>query len=627
MLYANTVLDGVYQIVREIGRGGAGIVYLAYHTRLQKYVVLKNARINRTDMDYLRNEVDILKGLHHKSLPQVYDFLTIGNEIYTVIDYVDGQDLDKAVLSGEHFTEEQIVGFMLELSEVLEYLHSQARPVIHCDIKPENVMRREDGSLCLIDFNISIWAGRPESLYGYSQYYLSPEQSQLANELRQKTEITASIDGRSDIYSLGATMYYVLTGFRPGENGVFFPLSDLGPECSKDLVRVIETCMEQDPDRRYQTADELSRALRKLITRGADFRKRVITQAAILCVCGLIFAGGALSLFYGLREKRHQEFLGAFRQVQTMASSGDSDSVVRYGVEVLNDYSDQKEQSPESWYLLLNTVGDSYQELSRNSKSPAEQTVQRNQAVAYYSNALEFGVLHQVSEASLSDGVIDWACALFLVGDMETLKEPAPWEGKMMSQLQSLLHAVKQAIQGDDNALMLLTEQETESRSGVSTVYAAYLALATVQENRGDDRAAAESLERALEIQSSDQLTLRLAKTYMKIGMESDSEEDFRNAATWYEKLLRGGSSVFQARLGYAAALRACGELKRAEGVIDGLLKEYPDHYDVLAQAALIASQSGDKTAAKDYATKAMQKAPDQSGSSMWDLLKQIEGG
>ena len=125
MLAENTVLDGVYQIVREIGRGGAGIVYLAYHLRLQKYVVLKNARMNRTDLAYLRNEADMLKGLHHPSLPQVYDFLQIGDDIYTVIDYIDGWDFDKLIAEG-YLTETSRTGGKASL----QYFTTTARQEI-----------------------------------------------------------------------------------------------------------------------------------------------------------------------------------------------------------------------------------------------------------------------------------------------------------------------------------------------------------------------------------------------------------------------------------------------------------------------------------------------------------------
>ena len=117
MICKGALIDGAYQIIQEIGRGGTGVVYLAYHLRLQKYVVLKNARLKAADMEMLRHEVDTLKELHHSALPQVYDFLQVNDEIYTVIDYVDGDDFERLVTYGIRFEENQLANYLLELAE------------------------------------------------------------------------------------------------------------------------------------------------------------------------------------------------------------------------------------------------------------------------------------------------------------------------------------------------------------------------------------------------------------------------------------------------------------------------------------------------------------------------------
>ena len=86
MLFENMIIGGSYRIINEIGSGGMGTVYLAYHTRLDKYVVLKQIKNLNADISLLRNEVDMLKGLHHPYLPQVYDFVEHEGYIYTVIE-------------------------------------------------------------------------------------------------------------------------------------------------------------------------------------------------------------------------------------------------------------------------------------------------------------------------------------------------------------------------------------------------------------------------------------------------------------------------------------------------------------------------------------------------------------
>lgn len=93
MIKEGEILGGIYQIIREIGQGGTGIIYLAEHLRLYKKVVVKKIKDNFVGHINERAEVDILKGLHHTCLPQVYDFLVIGGSIFTVMEYIEGNDL------------------------------------------------------------------------------------------------------------------------------------------------------------------------------------------------------------------------------------------------------------------------------------------------------------------------------------------------------------------------------------------------------------------------------------------------------------------------------------------------------------------------------------------------------
>ena len=90
MIVSQGLIDNKYQIIKEIGSGGTGVVYLAYHHNLKKYVVLKKIKQWTMTQDMFRREADLLKNLHHTYLPQVYDFITVGSDIYTVIDYIEG---------------------------------------------------------------------------------------------------------------------------------------------------------------------------------------------------------------------------------------------------------------------------------------------------------------------------------------------------------------------------------------------------------------------------------------------------------------------------------------------------------------------------------------------------------
>lgn len=156
MFKIGDILQGRYQILQEIGAGGIGVIFLAEDLNLRKRVVVKKIKENFVDNLATRSEVDILKNLRHTYLPQVYDFFQDGNEVYTVMDYIEGYDLQVYLMQQIEIPETEILKWLWQLLEVLKYLHSQNPPIYHCDIKPANIMITTGGDVCLIDFNISL---------------------------------------------------------------------------------------------------------------------------------------------------------------------------------------------------------------------------------------------------------------------------------------------------------------------------------------------------------------------------------------------------------------------------------------------------------------------------------------
>ncbi len=162
------IIGSTYEILEEIGSGGGGIVYLGNHIRLGKKVVLKaDKRKITTHQELLKKEVNVLKELSNDYIPQVYDFFEEDGVVYTVIDYVPGESLDKPLKRGEKFSQAQIITWAKQVLNALVYLHDPSKHgdppkgYIHSDIKPANIMRRPDNSICLIDFNIALALGEP----------------------------------------------------------------------------------------------------------------------------------------------------------------------------------------------------------------------------------------------------------------------------------------------------------------------------------------------------------------------------------------------------------------------------------------------------------------------------------
>lgn len=176
----NDIIASTYEIKKRIGAGGGGTVYLARHIRLDKDVVLKaDRRKLTTRTELLRREVDALKNLSHPHIPQVYDYFVEDGIVYTVIDFIQGESLDKPLKRGEKYPQPQVIKWARQLLDALSYLHSPThgdppRGYVHSDIKPANIMREPNGDICLIDFNIALALGE-ENVVGLSEGYASPE--------------------------------------------------------------------------------------------------------------------------------------------------------------------------------------------------------------------------------------------------------------------------------------------------------------------------------------------------------------------------------------------------------------------------------------------------------------------
>jgi len=357
--------DPAYHIEAEIGAGGGSIVYKAWHSRLRKHVVLKRIKDESglIQAGLHRGEADILKNLKHTYLPQLYDFVDDSSGVYTVIEFIQGRSFDDMLKEGYRFAQKDVIHWAEQLSGALAYLHSQKPAVLHSDIKPANVMLTPEGNVCLIDFNISLVLDSDgATALGKSHGYASPEQYSrpvpqssppipreghparspqpgphnppggypiyntplAANSAPAVTILdnriysssvtdlstgkaqqagSATMDARSDIYSLGATMYHMLTGERPGiATGEVIPISAYsGVALSEALIYIIERCMERDPSKRFQSAQDLHDAIvsiHKLDYRWKKQRAKTIATIFVLAAC-LIASG--VSAFFGQR--------------------------------------------------------------------------------------------------------------------------------------------------------------------------------------------------------------------------------------------------------------------------------------------------------------------------------------
>jgi len=322
------------RIETELGAGGSGAVFKAWHTRLRKHVVITEIRsVEANDAESRRNEVEALKNIKSAYVPLVFDFLTESAGSYTVMEFVEGESLDKLLARGVKFSESQVIKWYIQLVTALETIHKQ--DVFHRDIKPANIMLTPGGDVCLIDFNAAMIGGNGTHHVSRSLGYASPEQNQifqrlenartghaspnlqqhalhsdrpgfietqlLDNDCQTEVRITNSIAAaplllgnidwkRSDIYSLGAAMYHLLTGRRPPERAEdIIPISKLG-RFNKGLVSVIELSMQIEPKKRYASAIQLAEALRNIDKGRYEQRHTHVKKAAVITTIVIITA-------------------------------------------------------------------------------------------------------------------------------------------------------------------------------------------------------------------------------------------------------------------------------------------------------------------------------------------------
>jgi serine/threonine protein kinase/Tfp pilus assembly protein PilF len=304
-----------YEILEELGKGGMGVVYRVRDRKLDEEMALKVLKpeiaAHRETVERFKNELKFARRIAHRNVCKMYDLNEGEKILYITMEYVKGEDLKSLIRRKGKFAEKEAVGLAKQVCEGLAEAH--ALGVIHRDLKPQNIMMDEKGGAKVMDFGIARSIEAP----GVTQTgmmigtpdYISPEQAE-----------GEKADQRSDIYSLGAILYEMVTGKVPfkGDTALSVAIKHktqaphdpkkLNPELSADLSRLILTCMEKDPERRYQTARELLTDLDKIekgipIAEGAHRKKKpkirwktvlIYGGAALLLV---LLVAGALSLF------------------------------------------------------------------------------------------------------------------------------------------------------------------------------------------------------------------------------------------------------------------------------------------------------------------------------------------
>ena len=296
------IIDGKYEVLREVGRGGMSVVYLAMDKRLNKQWAIKEFRKDKDDVSKqvalkaLLDEANLMKKLDHPTLPRIVDIIDNHQTVYVIMDYIEGESLNKVLDAYGAQPQEAVIEWAKQLSEVLDYLHTQNPPVIYRDMKPANIMLKPDGTVRLIDFGIAREYkegkdGDTEAIG--TRGYAAPEQFGGKGQT----------DARTDIYSLGVTLYHLVTGKNPAEPPYeIYPIRHWNPSFSSGLEWLIQKCTQLNPSDRYQSCAEVTYVLENLDKFDTEYKKKKKSRFnlfLISLILTIVFTIASIGSFVG----------------------------------------------------------------------------------------------------------------------------------------------------------------------------------------------------------------------------------------------------------------------------------------------------------------------------------------
>lgn len=637
------MLGGVYRVVDVIGKGGFGYVYKAYHTRLQQDVVIK--QIHRVSKGVSnRTEADVLKRIKHTYLPQVHDFIEQDGTAFTIMDFVTGTDIEKLMRHGRKFSQKECVKIAVQLCEAVKYLHSCDPPIIHSDIKPENIMLTENGDICLIDMNVSLIFDSSVSLIGGTPDFAPPEQfgvplSEIRNGVSKLTLIkkdTPKIDERSDVYSIGASLYYIALGKTPAIDYSSNPAADFAAAgISDSLATIVAKAMSLNPARRYKSASEMLTALNNIGKLDRRYKLLRLQRAVVTAFCAatvFLFISISRLGYVRMKDEHEDKYQTYVLQIENCIRQEDYDLAE-------DTIAAAKELEPSRIEPYLNeakllSINRDYEEcmeypsryltpdISNNEKNDDEDFAQIYEIAAngafeleFYKEAIQsFQQALRFSPKSV-ECYRDMTISYARLGDINSAEE-------------SLEKAMNLGISDDRLSLMQgeisaakgeFSKAFESFRNAIGTTnndYVRFRALLACDNAAIANNKLESSMHMIILLESeinnvsaeySGTVREMLANEYAICGQLLEDDEYYRKAADCYEKLLDERILSYQLEKNYFNILFSqLGEYEKCGDLLDKMQTENPSDYWVLMSRAYleitVQNQISDQTK-RDYRT------------------------
>lgn len=690
-----------YENIRPLGsEGGLGDLFRAHKKGLDVEVVIKrvkNSFRGRLDQE---NEANILKGLKHQYLPRIYDVIP-GEDgyIYTIMDYIPGVDLQEYVRQHGRVNQKLAHKWACQLCEVVAYLHAQTPPIIHCDIKPHNVMITPQDNICLIDFNTSLKDGA--FMGAKSHGYAAPEQygviapppadaqasaptelmdtamqadipTELMDEGAYRTSVVfagapapepassparargpaavaasaprsfttsmtvsankyGGISKRTDVYAIGATLYFVVSGQKPQRSlDEVTPLKNWKPAISAAFLSIIRRAMEKPQESRFSDAQEMLRALRDVDQMDQRLRHFMVVKRIALAAIVLLWLAAAGSTAYGwysMTNERGGRYLSLVSQGEAYDQAGQYEE----GRALLQQAIDMQPARGEAYNSLaallyhqgqyqeaVNTLEDALASEALNKKAlegPLLGSLYYIEGSCYYelaqyekaAAAYEDSLANEAGNAAAYRGL---AMAQARMGDLEAAQRTLARVQEMGAGAAeiAMIQAEIFAMQGDVTQALACYEQCYSGTDDMQMRSHAYLAAAQLTEQTGQLYQSAAILESAAANLPAARAGLHrdmLATVYSEIAAADPAvaEEYYGKALALLRELAAQNTATVVTQLNLAVVQQALERFPEAEATLLAALEAYPYDYRVdMRLAYLYAAWQGTlENARRDY--------------------------
>lgn len=651
-------IANTYEVIAQIGMGNSGIVYKARHRNLDKFVVLKKIKANAINIADNRAEADVLKNLKHAYLPQVMDFVEDNGDIYTVMEFISGNSFKQYLDAGTAFPEKSEIVWMKQVAATLCYLHNQKPPIIHSDLKLGNIMLTNSGNVCLIDFNISFSLGGNGFVNGYTKNYASPEQIRAwkYNQTQPNPSLRKKIDKRSDIYSMGATFYHIVTGSKPmpDDNGYVQDIREKKPEMNQLFGAVIMKCLEPDLKKRYQRAEDVLYDLQTMAQRSKEYRSLLRKQKIISGVLAggmILFAGLALAGYFRIDSEKMARYEDNVAQEEKCIKNGDYDQLDEYyqqavklypgkmdaylqkalalnrqkeyedcinfiNTNILNSKSVMNDGSEDSVYYLL---GDCYSQLE-----------DYEQAAEYYNSAIE---ANPENGNYYRDGAIMEAyCGN--TDKAQELMETAKEKGLDTTEVNYVDGEIKYS-KGDYEDARSIFQKCIEDSDDAYIQMRSYIMEAKCIDKQDDSvdgkKRKMKLLKKAkkeLPKENNIGILEELAQTYSDLGNDTGDIDYYQKALSVFEQIQSQGMGNYSTGYNISVLYQNMGDYDSAERELMQLLDNYGEDYKTYKSLAFLegyrqeqlTKEQRDYSKFKEYYEKAYDLYQSQLSSNANDM-------